>query len=66
MRLQVKRTCKAPSTNIANFLFASCFFIGIVRIMLMLNNTFTIAPYLTGMNTLAIFTMTEEPEPAAA
>ena len=25
-------------------LFASCFFIGIVRIMLMLNNTFTIAP----------------------
>ena len=45
-------------------LFASCFFIGIVRIMLMLNNTFTIAPYLTGMNTLAMFTMTEEPSPA--
>lgn len=45
-------------------LFVSCFFIGIVRIMLMLNNTFTIAPYLTGMNTLAMFTMTEEPAPA--
>ena len=44
-------------------LFVSCFFIGIVRIMLMLNNTFTIAPYLTGMNTLAMFTMTEEPAP---
>lgn len=45
-------------------LFVSCFFIGIVRIMLMLNSTFTIAPYLTGMNTLTMFTMTEEPEPA--
>lgn len=45
-------------------LFSSCFFIGVVRVMLMLNNTFTIAPYLTGMNTLAMFTMTEEPEPA--
>ena len=45
-------------------LFASCFFIGIVRVMLMLSSTFTIAPYLTGMNTLAMFTMTEEPEPA--
>ena len=46
------------------FLFTTCFFIGIVRIMLMLSSTFTIAPYLTGMNTLAMFTMTEEPEPA--
>ena len=45
-------------------LFVSCFFIGIVRVMLMLSSTFTIAPYLTGMNTLAMFTMTEEPEPA--
>lgn len=45
-------------------LFASCFFIGIVRVMLMLSSTFTIAPYLTGMNTLAMFTMTEEPSPA--
>ena len=45
-------------------LFATCFFIGIVRIMLMLSSTFTIAPYLTGMNTLAMFTMTEEPAPA--
>lgn len=45
-------------------LFASCFFIGIVRVMLMLSSTFAIAPYLTGMNTLAMFTMTEEPLPA--
>ena len=44
-------------------LFATCFFIGIVCIMLMLSSTFTIAPYLTGMNTLAMFTMTEEPTP---
>ena len=45
-------------------LFTSCLLIGWVRIMLMLNSTFTIAPYLTGMNTLAMFTMTEEPSPA--
>lgn len=45
-------------------LFACCMLIGLVRIMLMLNSTFTIAPYLTGMNTLAMFTMTEEPKPA--
>ena len=44
-------------------LFTTCFFIGNVRIMLMLSSTFTIAPYLTGMNTLAMFTMTEEPTP---
>lgn len=44
-------------------LFTTCFFIGIVRVMLMLSSTFTIAPYLTGMNTLAMFTMTEEPTP---
>lgn len=42
-------------------LFVGCMLTGFVRIMTMLNCTFTIAPYLTGMDTLAMFTMTEEP-----
>lgn len=45
-------------------LFASCLLTGFVRIMVMLNCTFTIAPYLTGMDTLAMFTMTQTPPPA--
>lgn len=50
----------APSPII---LYMACFLTGFVRIMVMLNCTFTIAPYLTGMNTLDMFTMTEEPTP---
>ena len=42
-------------------LFAACLLTGLVRIAVMLNCTFTIAPYLTGMDTLAMFTMTTEP-----
>lgn len=42
-------------------LFTACLLMGFVRIMVMLNCTFTIAPYLTGMDTLSMFTMTEEP-----
>ena len=45
-------------------LFVSCLLTGFVRIMVMLNCTFTIAPYLTGMDTLAMFTMTQTPPPA--
>lgn len=44
-------------------LLAACLLTGFVRIMAMLNCTFTIAPYLTGTDTLAMFTMTEEPTP---
>lgn len=40
-----------------------CLIIGIVRVMGMLNCTFTIAPYLTGMNTLDMFTATQTPSP---
>ncbi len=42
-------------------LLAACLLTGFVRIAVMLNCTFTIAPYLTGMDTLAMFTMTAEP-----
>lgn len=42
-------------------LLAACLLTGFVRVIVMLNCTFTIAPYLTGMDTLAMFTMTEEP-----
>lgn len=42
-------------------LLTACLLIGLVRIIVMLNCTFTIAPYLTGMDTLAMFTMTEMP-----
>lgn len=44
-------------------LCATCLLIGFVRIIVMLNCTFTIAPYLTGFNTLTMFTMTETPTP---
>lgn len=42
-------------------LLGACLLTGFVRMAAMLNCTFTIAPYLTGMDTLAMFTMTEEP-----
>ena len=42
-------------------LLAACLLTGFVRIIVMLNCTFTIAPYLTGLDTLSMFTMTEEP-----
>lgn len=44
-------------------LLAACLLIGFVRVIVMLNCTFTIAPYLTGVNTLSMFTMTETPTP---
>lgn len=50
----------ALSTSVP-LLLVTCLLTGFVRIMVMLNCTFTIAPYLTGMNTLAMFTMTETP-----
>ena len=50
----------AVTTSIP-MLLAACLLIGFVRIMVMLNCTFTIAPYLTGMDTLSMFTMKEEP-----
>lgn len=48
-------------TTSVPMLLAACLLIGFVRIMVMLNCTFTIAPYLTGMDTLSMFTMKEEP-----
>lgn len=44
-------------------LLAACLLTGFVRVIVMLNCTFTIAPYLTGVNTLSMFTMTETPAP---
>lgn len=44
-------------------LLSACLLIGFVRVIAMLNCTFTIAPYLTGVNTLYMFTMTETPTP---
>lgn len=52
----------AVTTDVPVLLIA-CLLIGFVRIIVMLNCTFTIAPYLTGVNTLAMFTMTETPTP---
>lgn len=52
----------AVTTNIT-VLLAACLMIGFVRVIVMLNCTFTIAPYLTGVNTLSMFTMTETPTP---
>ena len=54
----------AVTTSLPALLIA-CLLIGFVRIIVMLNCTFTIAPYLTGVNTLAMFTMTDTPTPAA-
>lgn len=50
----------AVTTSIP-ILLAACLLTGFVRIIVMLNCTFTIAPYLTGMDTLSMFTMKEEP-----
>ncbi|MGM9727085.1 MAG: hypothetical protein ACI3YJ_05685 [Prevotella sp.] len=44
-------------------LLAACLLTGFVRVVVILNCTFTIAPYLTGMDTLSMFTMKEEPSP---
>lgn len=52
-------------TSSVPLLLAACIVIGFVRIIVMLNCTFTIAPYLTGVNTLSMFTMTETPTPEA-
>lgn len=54
----------AVTTDVAVLLLA-CLLIGFVRVIVMLNCTFTIAPYLTGVNTLSMFTMTETPTPEA-
>lgn len=40
-------------------LFFTCLCIGFIRAVAMFNCTFTIAPYLTGMNTLEMFTTTQ-------
>lgn len=48
-------------TTSVPILLTVCLLIGFVRIIVMLNCTFTIAPYLTGMDTLSMFTMKEEP-----
>lgn len=48
-------------TTSVPLLLVACLLIGFVRIIIMLNCTFTIAPYLTGMDTLSMFTMKEEP-----
>lgn len=50
-------------TTSVPILLAACLLIGFVRVIVMLNCTFTIAPYLTGVNTLSMFTMTETPTP---
>lgn len=47
-------------------LLTACLLTGFVRITVMLNCTFTIAPCLTGVNTLDMFTMTETPTPETA
>lgn len=43
-------------------LFAACLLMGVLRILVMLNCTFTIAPYLTGFNTLVMFTVEVDPD----
>ncbi len=60
--LIVLNLCCAVTTSLPVMLGA-CLLTGIVRIIVMLNCTFTIAPYVTGMDTLAMFTMTQEPPP---
>lgn len=52
-------------TTSVPLLLTACILIGFVRVIVMLNCTFTIAPYLTGVNTLYMFTMTETPGPEA-
>ncbi|MGN0230734.1 MAG: hypothetical protein ACI4A8_00840 [Muribaculaceae bacterium] len=41
-------------------LLTACLLTGFVRVVAMLNCTFTIAPYLTGMDTLSMFTMSAD------
>lgn len=53
--------CICATTTSVPVLLAACLLTGFVRVIVMLNCTFTIAPYLTGMDTLTMFTMTEEP-----
>lgn len=48
-------------TTSVPMLLAACLLTGFVRVIVMLNCTFTIAPYLTEMDTLSMFTMKEEP-----
>ena len=48
-------------TTSVPILLAACLLTGFVRVVVMLNCTFTIAPYLTGMDTLSMFTMKKEP-----
>lgn len=52
----------AVTTSMATMLTA-CLLTGFIRIIVMLNCTFTIAPYLTGFNTIDMFNMPQEPEP---
>ena len=54
--------CCAVTTSLPVLLIA-CLLTGFVRVMVMIHCTFTIAPYLTGMDTLAMFTMNQEPTP---
>lgn len=49
------------TTTCVPLLLAACLLTGFVRIVVMFNCTFTLAPYLTGMDTLSMFTMREEP-----
>ncbi|MBO5156138.1 MAG: hypothetical protein J6C05_03270 [Prevotella sp.] len=58
--LVVLNSICAVTTSVP-LLLAACLLTGIVRVVVMLNCTFTIAPYLTGMDTLSMFTMKEEP-----
>lgn len=59
--LLIPLNCICAVTTSVPMLLAACLLTGFVRIIVMLNCTFTIAPYLTGMDTLSMFTMTEEP-----
>lgn len=61
--LLIPLNCICAITTYVPVLLAACLLIGFVRIIVMLNCTFTIAPYLTGVNTLSMFTMTEIPTP---
>lgn len=51
------------TTESLPILLFTCLIIGFVRVMVILNYTFTIAPYLTGMDTLSMFTMPTMPAP---
>lgn len=59
--LQIPLNYICAVTTSVPILLAACLLTGFVRVIVMLNCTFTIAPYLTGMDTLSMFTMTEEP-----